>query len=95
LRFVASNADVQPGDLLTTSGIDGIYPAGLQVAKVASVARRADSGFAHIILTPTASADGVRHVLLLEPMSVQMPMRPEPDEKSAKADKKQPKGPRK
>ena len=40
LRFMASNADVQPGDLLTTSGVDGIYPAGLPVAKVTKVERR-------------------------------------------------------
>lgn len=34
LRFMAGNADVQAGDLLTTSGVDGIYPAGLPVARV-------------------------------------------------------------
>ena len=28
LRFIAANADIQKGDLLTTSGIDGIYPDG-------------------------------------------------------------------
>ena len=34
LRFMAGNADVQAGDLLQTSGLDGIYPAGLPVARV-------------------------------------------------------------
>ena len=29
LRFMAGNADVQPGDLLITSGVDGVYPPGL------------------------------------------------------------------
>ena len=29
LRFMPVNADIQNGDLLVTSGIDGIYPAGL------------------------------------------------------------------
>jgi rod shape-determining protein MreC len=77
LRFVASNDDVQAGDLLTTSGSDGVYPAGLQVAKVASVDRRADSAFARIALTPTALPDGVRHVLVLEPLNLQLPPRPE------------------
>jgi rod shape-determining protein MreC len=44
------NADVQPGDLLTTSGVDGVYPPGMPVAKVEKVERRADSAFARISL---------------------------------------------
>lgn len=78
LRFMSGNADVQVGDLLQTSGLDGIYPAGLPVAKVAQVERRAEAGFARIALTPAAAPDGVRHVLVLEPVSVQLPERPAP-----------------
>ena len=80
MRFVAGNADVQVGDLLTTSGLDGVYPPGLPVAKVASVDRKVDSGFARIVLTPSANADGVRHVLVIEPIGLQMPARPVPAE---------------
>ena len=54
MRFMAGNADVQVGDLLTTSGVDGVYPPGLPVAKVAAVDRKVDSGFARILLTPAA-----------------------------------------
>ncbi len=82
LRFMAGNADVQVGDALTTSGVDGVYPAGLAVAKVARVDRKVDSGFARILLTPAAPIDGVRHVLVLEPLSVQLPPAPEPAEPS-------------
>lgn len=71
MRYVASNTDVEVGDVLTTSGLDGIYPAGLPVAKVTSVERKADTGFARIVLAPTASPDGVRHVLVLEPVGRQ------------------------
>jgi len=77
LRFMAGNADVQAGDALSTSGLDGVYPPGLAVARVQGVERRADSGFARITLVPTASPDGVRHVLVLEPTALQMPPRPE------------------
>ncbi len=84
LRFLAGNADVQPGDLLMTSGVDGVYPPGLAVAKVTKVDRRVDAGFARIVLQPTARADGVRHLLVLEPMATQMPARPEPDAESTK-----------
>jgi rod shape-determining protein MreC len=78
LRFVASNADVKVDDLLQTSGVDGVYPPGLNVARVTQVERQAEGGFARVTLAPTANADGVRHVLVLEPLSVQMPPRPEP-----------------
>ena len=51
---MAGNADVQVGDVLTTSGVDGVYPPGLKVAKVAKVDRKVDSGFARIVLVPAA-----------------------------------------
>jgi rod shape-determining protein MreC len=85
LRFMAGNADVQVGDKLTTSGVDGIYPAGLPVAQVASVDRRADSGFARVLLAPAAGIDGVRHVLVLEPLSAQLPPMPELSASAPKA----------
>lgn len=78
LRFMASNADLQPGDVLNTSGVDGIYPPGIAVAKVLSVERKVDTGFARVMLEPVARSDGVRHILILEPLSVQLPPRPEP-----------------
>lgn len=78
LRFMSGNADVQAGDLLHTSGVDGVYPPGVPVATVVSVDRRVDSSFARVLLAPAAPADGVRHVLVLEPLAVQMPERPEP-----------------
>lgn len=78
LRFMAGNADVQVGDLLQTSGVDGVYPPGLPVAKVVAIDRKVDSGFAKIQLAPVALPDGVRHVLVLEPIGLQLPPRPEP-----------------
>ena len=78
LRYMAANADVQVGDELGTSGVDGVYPPGLPVARVMAVERRAESGFARILLQPSASADGVRHVLVLEPVALQQPPREAP-----------------
>jgi rod shape-determining protein MreC len=85
MRFMAGNADVQVGDQLMTSGVDGVYPPGLKVARVAAVDRKVDSGFARIILTPAALPDGVRHVLVLEPTGVQMPPRPQAASEPASA----------
>ena len=56
LRFMGSNTDVQEGDLLTTSGVDGIYPPGLPVAKVDRIERRVETAFARIFCKPLALA---------------------------------------
>jgi len=81
LRFTAANADVQSGDSLVTSGVDGVYPPGLPVAVVDKVERRNDSAFARISLKPMAMVAGTSHVMVLQPVSVQIPPRPvvEPD----------------
>jgi rod shape-determining protein MreC len=76
LRFLSANADIQVGDLLETSGLDGIYPPGLPVATVSAVERRVEGGFARVQLVPAARGDGVRHVLVLEPMAQQRPELP-------------------
>lgn len=78
LRFTAANADVQPGDLLVTTGLDGVFPDGLPVAKVVQVIRRADSAFARIVLMPLAPLDDIRHVLVLSPIGEALPPRPAP-----------------
>jgi rod shape-determining protein MreC len=83
LRFVTANTDIQVGDVLHTSGIDGVYPPGLPVARVALVERQADGGFTRVELAPLASVDRVRHVLLLEPLKAQLPPPPVPEAASA------------
>lgn len=70
LRFMAGNSDVQAGDLLSTSGVDGVYPAGLRVAVVETVERQADSTFARIYCRPLAQFSGVRHVMVLQPLTM-------------------------
>ena len=77
---VAKNAATPIEDATSDylKGLDGVYPAGVAVAKVSAVDRQADSGFARITLLPTALPDGVHHVLVLEPLSSQLPARPEP-----------------
>jgi rod shape-determining protein MreC len=77
LRFMGSNSDVQQGDLLTTSGVDGVYPAGLPVAKISRIERRAESAFAKIFCTPQALVTGARHVIVVKPGTGQIPPRPD------------------
>ncbi|MGA8786241.1 MAG: rod shape-determining protein MreC [Polaromonas sp.] len=77
LRFLGSNADVQQGDLLTTSGVDGVYPSGLPVARISRIERRAESAFAKIYCVPQALVTGARHVIVVKPVASQIPLRPE------------------
>ena len=78
LRFIAAHEDVQAGDLLTTSGVDGVYPPGLPVARVEKVEPRADSAFARITCKPLALVAGVVHVMVFEPAANQIAPRPTP-----------------
>jgi rod shape-determining protein MreC len=77
LRFMGSNSDVKEGDLLTTSGVDGVYPPGLPVATISKIERRAESAFAKIYCAPQALVTGARHVIVVKPVSAQIPPRPE------------------
>ena len=79
LRFMPANADVREDDLLTTSGVDGLYPSGLPVARVVRVERRADSAFARVYCMPLAQVQGVRHVVVLQPLAENTLPRPEPE----------------
>ena len=82
LKFVPASADVKEGDLLTTSGIDGVYPAGLQVAKISHIERRVDISFARIHAMPLAEMKG-RHVLVLQPTGPKTETKPDNKGKSS------------
>ena len=79
LRYMAANADIQENDILSTSGVDGVYPPGVPVARVIKIERTADSMFARILCQPLGRAQGVRQVLVLKPVGFDEPKRPEPD----------------
>lgn len=77
VRHVAAHADIRVGDLLVTSGIDGVYPAGLPVARVGQVDRNSGSPFARIDCTPLAGVAENRTLLVLNE-TLNLPPRPEP-----------------
>jgi rod shape-determining protein MreC len=79
LRYMGANSDVQTGDILATSGVDGVYPPGLPVARVDKVDRRSDSAFARIYLHPLALVASTAHVMVLTPVATQMAARPVPE----------------
>lgn len=65
LPFLANNADIQPGDLLVTSGLGGAFPAGYPVAVVDAVTRIPQQPFAEVSATPSAKLNQLREVMLI------------------------------
>src|SRR5207302_2856117 len=80
LRYMPANAEVRTGDQLVTSGIDGVYPAGLAVATVTSVERDIEHSFARVVCKPAAGVERGRYVLVLTSDVVRPPR---PDETQA------------
>jgi rod shape-determining protein MreC len=78
LRFLPVAADVEKGDLLVTSGIDSVYPAGLPVAVVSRIERDASRSFAQVHCQPVAGPERHRQVLVLE-RAEPAPERPAPE----------------
>ena len=65
IPFIPVGGDIQAGDALVTSGIDGTYPAGLSVAVVTSVDRNPAFQFARISAKPVSGTDQQRFVKVL------------------------------
>jgi rod shape-determining protein MreC len=78
LRYTLANADISEGDLLTTSGVDGVYPPGLPVGRITKVERRAETSFTRISCVPVARMHGSLHVLVLDPVGQGLPTMPTP-----------------
>lgn len=76
LKYLPANADVQPGDTLVTSGLDGIYLPGLPVGRVISIDRDNSFAFARIECAPLAGVERHGQVLVLGKRN---PL-PQPDE---------------
>ncbi|NQX87911.1 MAG: rod shape-determining protein MreC [Halioglobus sp.] len=65
VRHVSATTDIEPGDLLVTSGLGGRFPEGYPVAVVSEVQRDAGELFARVLALPSAALDRSRHVLLV------------------------------
>lgn len=76
---VPNNADIEPGDLLVTSGFGGRFPSGYPVGRVISVEVEPGQPFANISVAPTAALDRSRQVLLVRSSN----RRPEADAATA------------
>lgn len=65
LPYFTNNADVEKGDLLVSSGLGGVFPAGYPVGRVTEIHLRPDQSFAEIMAEPASALDRDREVLLV------------------------------
>ena len=65
LRYMPVSADLVEGDMLVTSGIDGLYPPNLPVAKIVKIERDPAYPFARISCAPLAGVDRHRSLLVV------------------------------
>jgi len=65
LPYLPANADVKTGDVLMTSGLGGVFPAGYPVGRVVEVHRDAVQPLAQVRAIPFASMNIDREVMLV------------------------------
>ena len=77
LRYMPANADIQVGDMLVTSGLDGVYLPGFPVAKVVNIERDSAYSFARIFCVPVAGVENFGEIMVLD---ARQPLPPAPPE---------------
>jgi len=65
VRYLTPEVDLQAGDLLITSGIGGLFPAGLPVARVDDIEHDSSTGFGKAVASPMSRPERYRHFLVL------------------------------
>ena len=86
LRYLAGNADVRVDDMLVTSGLDKLYPAGLPVGRIASIDRGDKNDLIKVVVDPIAAVRNNRLLVILQVDTSGVP--PPPPEPAAVARKK-------
>ncbi len=81
IRFLPITADIQVNDILITSGLDGVYPLGIPVARVVKVDKDGNTPFARILCIPLGGVDEARHLTIMPvlPKLPEIPVDPVPE----------------
>jgi rod shape-determining protein MreC len=64
LNYVSGTADLQVGDTLVTSGIEGIYPKGFVIGQIESIERSAGE-FSNVSIRPAVDFSSLEAVLVV------------------------------
>jgi rod shape-determining protein MreC len=71
MKYVKHSEDVQVGDRLVTSGLDGVYPRGMMVATVTTVRKQTVGLFQQIGVMPAVTLERTEHVLVVSAQQAQ------------------------
>jgi rod shape-determining protein MreC len=77
LKFVKRTESLEPGDLVITSGVDGIFPKGLPIGRISTIDKRGPGLFQYAFVEPTVDFDVLEEVLVVQ----RSPRRPLPKRK--------------
>jgi rod shape-determining protein MreC len=64
-KYVLRKDDIQVGDTIISSGLDGVYPKGLRIGRVAGVIKRNSGIFQDVVVTPFADFEKIEEVLVV------------------------------
>jgi len=68
LKYLSRTSDVQPGDVVVTSGQGGVFPKGLAVGRITRVVREEGELLLEAEVEPAAALDRLEEVLILLPL---------------------------
>ena len=65
LGFIPVNSEIKVGDMLESSGLGGIFPAGYPVARITQIETQGDNPYFKITATPIAKLNQSHRVLII------------------------------
>ncbi len=66
-EYLLRKHDVSVGDMIVTSGLDGVYPKGLPIGKVVTVDRPHAGIFQHVSVVPFVDFEKLEEVVVMMP----------------------------
>nr|WP_239057849.1 rod shape-determining protein MreC [Pseudodesulfovibrio sp. JC047] len=76
LKYINQNAEIEPNELLLSSGLSGIFPKGLPVARVTRIQRSDISLFLTVMAEPLVDMASLEEILLLKRIPGTLPSTP-------------------
>jgi len=74
LKYLLRTEDVEPGDVVITSGLDGKFPKGLMIGEIQKVDKRHLGVFQYAELIPKVDLDRLEEVLVITEFSIPTPL---------------------
>ncbi len=66
VKYVSHDEDIKTGEVVVTSGLDGIFPEGIRVGYVSNITKKGQGFFQHIEVRPFQDLSRVEEVAILK-----------------------------